>query len=248
MTEKADAFRAIGAPLMAAVSDWHFLGQDKNPDFSEIVKEFSQLAESLGQLVQKALEDTGLQTASAQQRWNMAVALTDINAAFYRASGKALSSGQVQQIIGVVQKNLSVLQADGVSAGEMTASSLIYAISPVVAAVERYSFGVEKAQLLENILGRMEKICTDVMNEALRVVPAQNLPLFYQVYRTAAELYADSHYTEMDRLISLSAEERILYVKENNAQIPLLPVWYSFDRKMNMLKVTVANIQRKSGQ
>lgn len=255
------AFQRIGAPLMAAVSDWRYV-----EDADESARTAEQDAALFGELVETTaaasskLTDrlTGDNTGPGDwARWGIAAAASDIVTACFRATGKVPDQALMDRLIQGLGAVDQVADIDAFSAGEPVSGpddeaedalhlrvKGVAALAPVVGAVARFAFGEQPEALVGLVADRVHARAIRVARQLApeRCPLGDWRALYHGVFQAAAELYADCHYAEMDRLLDMTPEERDGYIKENGGRLSMDPVWAGFELRIDMLTALAENL------
>lgn len=249
------AFQKIGAPLLAAVSDWRFAADGANNRTAEgDAALFAQLVESTVAISRKAAEKMGAKNRSEDDwiRWGLASAAADIVTAHYRATGRPMAALAADKLIEAIDKvtdpvnnplkTVPKLEQDVVTALRL---KMFDALAPVVGAVARFSFGYDEHALILDVAGKLHKTAAEI---AAALSPdncpeAEWATLYEGLLAAAAELYADCHYAEMDRLLDMSPDERAAYVREHGNAVPIEPVWQAFELRVSMLTTVAVHLK-----
>lgn len=248
------AFRTVGAPLLAAVTEVRpFLqGDDGEGDaetFRELLTANATMAERIG-----ASMGVPYGRAASWQRWAMAGTACRITAAHYRATGKPITESQMEEVLAALPALDSAAAAMGIAdappegtgiGAEALRLKMMEAMAPVVGAIARYSFGRTEQALVGEVAARLQKTSSEAARAIAgdRVSAAGWQHLFGGVLEVAGHLYAESHYAEADRLLDMRPDERTAYLTRYGNQVPMGPVWESFDLNMAMLTAVAAYME-----
>ena len=216
--------------------------------------------ELLGKLLDNATT-IGAQTAKALGagaggdhdwvRWGIATAVSQCVAAHYRATSRPLPPAESEGLIGALgelEKKFPSLMPVGPEYGPLALglfrAKLLEALVPVVSAVASYTFGRQEHALLSEVSERIlqaSEMVTRALAPANATADAWRV-LVWSVVKSAAQLYAECHYAEADRLMYMDPEERAGYFAEHGQNVPMDKVWQAFDQRMGMLTTLVAYI------
>lgn len=247
------AFRTIGAPLLAAVTEVRpFLQGDSGEGDAETFRELLAANASMAQQIAGSL-GVPYGHAADWQRWAMAGTACRITAAHYRATGKAITEAQAAEVVAALpileeaaQGMGLALAAPGTPMGpEALRLKMMEAMAPVVGAIARYSFGRTEQALVGEVAARLQKTASEAARAIAgdRVAPEAWQHLYGGVLEVAGHLYAESHYAEADRLLDMRPDERTAYLTRYGNQVPMGPVWESFDLNMAMLTAVAAYME-----
>lgn len=214
---------------------------------------FAQLVESAAELGRSAAKQLG---AAAQKgddwiRFTLAGAASSVIAAHYRATGKPIAPADAAAFALAVSKASTSL-AEVMPIPPETAydetymrAKMLGAMAPVVAAVARYAFGRSEHVLLMEIATRLQRSAAEVAQELIgNSVSSDQWHLMYATaLEVAGHMYAESHYAEADRLVEMIPEERAAYLARNGNQIPMDPVWASFEQYIAMLTALISHLE-----
>ncbi|MDP9195820.1 MAG: hypothetical protein M3O22_03480 [Pseudomonadota bacterium] len=247
------AFRAVGAPLLAAVLEVRALAPDDGTGRrqEEDASIFAQLLTTTGDLVRMVSAEAGIGPSASDDapRLTLAAAASAVVAAHYRATGNASLPLQAKALMDAIRATASSAGGPAENppgTGEVFAQTrLLRAMAPVLAAVSRYAFGRPEPELLAMVATRLGQKATDLTGKLCP--PDAGETDRHLMYATAMEvagwIYAESHHVEADRLVDMTPEERSAYVAKNNNQIPLDPVWTKFEQNLAMLVTLVQSLK-----
>ncbi|MEA1938876.1 MAG: hypothetical protein U9N14_07285 [Pseudomonadota bacterium] len=247
------AFRRIGAPLLAAVTDVRFdpeMPRSKEDDAAL----FTELVESTVVIARLVADRLGAQARPEDDwiRWNVATATTGVVSAHFRSTGRAMAGDQADRVLDALK--LTENKTGGAGA-EMVGYDpdfttylrirILQAMVPAVGAVARFSFGHDEDSFLARITDRLQNTTAEIMDLlAPKAERNEDWNLLYLgVFDAAVQLYAESHYAEMDRLIDMPEVERAAYVSKHDNRVPLDPVWDNFDLHMKMLTTVASHLK-----
>ncbi len=240
------AFQWIAGPLIAALTDLRDEAAD-GADTAADADRLKDLVASTLTVARTVAEKIGAADRGDNDwvRWSAAVTATHIVAAQYRATGETLSEGDVAWI-GAAAADIAELASpaadapdDAADADAATAArlKLIDAMTPVVGAVGRFAFGHEEEALIVDIARRLvETVASLVADLAGDQATADARGQLRQgLLQAAAELYAECHYAEMDRLLAMDPDALAAYGRAHDNRMPMEPVWQAFDLRLRML-------------
>ena len=253
---KLYAFRNIGGPLLAAVTELRSLlpsePHERTPERDATA--LAQLVQSAVALAEAAGRQLGAEALSQDDwiRWSIAATASGVVAAHYRVTGRPLPVEDASVIINAIEQAGPLLAdlpppPDGEEVDPNSPAYLrlkmLAAMGPVIGAISRYSFGRPEQQLVSEVAragcGQMSVEVTRSLVTADNHDPEEWRLMCGAVLEVAGQLYAESHFAEADRLLDMSPDERNDYLTRHNNSIPMDPVWNSFILNMAML-TTVA--------
>lgn len=118
----------------------------------------------------------------------------------------------------------------------------LHAFLPVISVVSAFSFG-QNAQKMAQDVGQRLIEDAEALSRSLgnaKGAPSEQKPSSLACLATLSILYAQSHQTEMMQVLSLTEEERMRAVQENNGSLPVAPIWESYEKQMSMLRTLAA--------
>ncbi|MEM6810931.1 MAG: hypothetical protein AAF549_00515 [Pseudomonadota bacterium] len=240
----------IGAPLVAAIESAPPEGENSDVAAAEI------MAKMLGQAVKMsitlsstmAVEETEEQADST--RLSLAAIATPLLAGYYRQYKRAPEDADItrmtqslEAVIGFADKftpaaegqsRLSTIDQE-VAFFDETQSVLVamQALTPVVLAINEFSFGQSESKLLQDVNARLEseaqKLSGDEKNKLGQIL----------VLKSLADIYAAAHRKEV---LAMSAKGN-----DSNAAPSLDPVWASFEKQVAMMQALTAHQASSSG-
>jgi hypothetical protein len=243
------ALRKIVAPLLAAVMEGQReKGGDTSPD--QQIGPFRELIDTTVALTQELQPLLDHEEANAATRWLAACGLAEIVAAHFRATAEPLQASEGGPLIEALSEAMHGMLADIAPDmdGPRRIDSLAHgykSLAPAVAAVARFSFGRDTLELVADITRRLTASALEITKRLTGLDDPEAVlesPLYQAVLTVAGDFYLESHFTEMDRLLSMPPEERNEYVKEHDRKIPLEPVWESLELKLAMMEVMTAHL------
>lgn len=248
----AYTFRAIGSPLLAAVIEVRALIQDA-PGTSKQENDaaaFSSLLSSTVELGRAAAEKIAPSASTDEGKWArcmLAGAASSIVAAHYRATGKpSLPAGMISLVLAaqqaVVPLGANPPSPEGAAQASATSTAtfnakILTAFSPVVSAITRYAFGRQEKALMAEITTKLQGAALELTKAICGDNPSVEdwRTVFGTAMDVVGHLYAESHYTEADRLVDMTPEDRKVYLAKNNNQVPMEPVWKLFSQGVAIL-------------
>lgn len=248
-------FRTIGAPLLSAVTEVRpFMQADAPANPEADAQAFKQLIDSNVKIAQKITQSIGAEDDENGDwaRWATAGAAAKIISAHYRATGKPLGDQEAEETIQAISQLSETLLQDAPlpqDPSEITAGILrlkmMEAMAPVVGAVGRYSFGRTEQTLVGEVAARLQKTALEAAKSLLpEGCTEDEWRLIYGgVLEVTGHLYAESHYAEADRLLDMRPDERTAYLTRYGNQVPMGPVWESFDLNMAMLTAVASYLE-----
>jgi hypothetical protein len=191
------------------------------------------------------------ESASARIRWLGAEAVSVWMAAHYRSTGQVLTvdeaAYQIDALVGAIEGAWSPLPDEPSSwledAGIMARS--LKALAPAAASVARYSFGRNAIDLLGEVTQRLATMAFELAARLSGTQVSQDVlssPLYMAMLEVAGLFYKQAHRGEMDRLLSMPADERRAYVRAHDRRVPMEPVWDAVDLQLGMLEAMAAHI------
>ncbi|MBI1273813.1 MAG: hypothetical protein GC131_06995 [Alphaproteobacteria bacterium] len=251
--------RNVGAPLLGAVTEVAGVAA-KEAAKNNLPHDKAKDAEVLAALIDStvdvahAMVDGGLGEKIDQEwvRWAVAASASQMVAAHYRATGRAMTPDEamplLQHVAGLAEKFKSLAPRDQEPVANSIATfhaKTIEALVPVVNAVAQYSFGRAEHSLVADVAERLVKTADQITRS---LAPAGASPgewriLCWSVLRAAGQVYADSHYAEADRLLYMDEAARAEYFAKNEQKPPLGPVWQNFNQRMGMLATLAAYLE-----
>jgi hypothetical protein len=247
--------RHVGTPLLVAVAEVAGAASKENPAAATTADPamFASLIDSTVNLAQ-AMVAGGVDGKISQPwvRWAVVNSASQIVAAHYRATGRAMKTEEsapiVQHVAGLQDKYKNFVPSEREPMENSIATfraKTIEALVPVVGAVAQYAFGRAEHLLVSEVADRLIKT-TDQITRAL--APAGAKPdewrlLSWSILRSSGQIYADSHYLEADRLLAMKPEERSAYLAQNPQNVPMERVWQNFNQRMGMLATLAAYLE-----
>ncbi|MEM8833695.1 MAG: hypothetical protein AAGB32_04050 [Pseudomonadota bacterium] len=226
----------IGAPLVSAIES---APPEKETDAAEM------MAKMLGQAVKMSIglagalniEETEEQADST--RLSIAALSTPLLADFYRQHKRVPEEADITRMTKSLeaviafadkftpaaegQSRLTTIDQDMAFFDETQAVlTSLQALTPVILAVNEFSFGQSEAKLLQEVADRLEKDAV-ALSGAEKNKMGQII-----VLKALASVYADCHRAEVQRMSAQDDESR---------QTPTLdPIWKNYDRQVKMME------------
>ena len=226
----------IGAPLVSAIES---APPEKETDAAEM------MARMLGQAVKMSIglagalniEETEEQADST--RLSIAALSTPLLADFYRQHKRVPEEADITRMTKSLeaviafadkftpaaegQSRLTTIDQDMAFFDETQAVlTSLQALTPVILAVNEFSFGQSEAKLLQEVADRLEKDAV-ALSGADKNKMGQII-----VLKALASVYADCHRAEVQRM---SAQD------DDSRQTPTLdPIWKNYDRQVKMME------------
>ena len=242
--------RYIAAPLLEAVERAPYPETDGPRSMAENATAFSGLVESTTEINAHLVSALDNGNGSVKGRWLSAEAVSAWMAAHYRATGQIPGSEEtgtlIDALLEAVTGALSELPGDAprpAPPSDVLARSL-KALAPAAASVARYSFGRNAIDLLVEVTRRLTTTALE-FSQRLGAGEGQALlssPTYFAMLEVAGLFYKQAHRGEMDRLLSMPAEERRAYVRAHDRRVPMDPVWDALDLQLGMLEAMAAHI------
>jgi len=235
----------IGAPLVGAIES---APPEKETEAAEM------MAKMLGQAVKMSIglaaalniEETEEQADST--RLSLAALATPLLADFYRQHKRAPEENDItrmskslEAVIGFADKftpaaegqsRLSTIDQDMPFFDETQAVLIsLQALTPVILAINEFSFGQTEAKLLQEVSDHLEK-------NAAELAGADNKMGQIIVLKALANIYADCHLKEVQRMSTQDDESR---------QTPSIdPVWKNYERQVAMMQA-LTGVEKSGG-
>lgn len=239
------SFREIGMPLLQV------LAESPNQDAQEKTEadksqQFGELVDSAIQLSVEMAKEIGANESELEPavRWALSGSASQVVAAGYRATGKAMSSQEASnlaQLAGQLQEKFkNQIPPGGESLPNTVATfraKMMESMVPVIGAVAQYAFGRGEHELLAEVSERLVKMADQVTRAVAEpgTTPEQWRLLCWNILRAAGQIYAESHYAEADRILYMSPDDRAAYLAQYGTNIPMTQVWQAFNQRMAML-------------
>lgn len=252
--------RHVGTPLLLAISEAGGAarqGQAVTEDPAQTARDagqFGALVESTVVLAQMIVEDLldNDEISEDWVRWGVIQAASQVVAAHFRATARALSAEEAKPILALLGELQGKFKYQIMAASEPTANSVatfrakaIEALVPVVGAVAQYSFGRAEHALVAEVAERLMKTADQITRSLAEggSTPEQWRLLCWSVLRSAGQIYAESHYAEADRLLYMNPDERAAYFTTHGNIVPMNRVWQAFNQRMGMLATLAAYLE-----
>ena len=241
------SFRQIGLPLLQALAEAS--NQNKSTTEEGVAdksKQFNDLVESSINLSRELAKEIGCDETSLDPavRWALSGSASQVVAASFRATGKAVSQEEVSNLAGLAAQLQEKFKSQIPSGGEALPNTvatfrakMMEAMVPVIGAVAQYAFGRGEHELLAEVSERLVKMADQVTRALAEPgsTPEQWRLLCWNVLRAAGQIYTESHYAEADRILYMAADERAAYLAQHGAEVPMTQVWQAFNQRMAML-------------
>lgn len=253
MKALAVALRHVGGPLLVALLE--AAPQEQRPD--GLVRRinfeaFPQLIDSAATLARQIADVMEGDQSPVALRWGAISAACQLVAANYKATGQALDPETARPILEAVNalpdkfKNLTTGGPEPVPNQVATfRAKMLEALVPVVGAVAQYSFGRAEHGLLAEVAERLMKTADQITRSLAPVgsTPEQWRLLCWVVLKSAGQIYADSHYTEADRLLYMNPDDRAAYFAKYGNVLPMTHIWQGFNQRMALLATLGAYLE-----
>lgn len=120
---------------------------------------------------------------------------------------------------------------------ESQRSNQLEASLPIIQAVSRFSFGLNPDQLIKDALARVVGAAENLSLRICEREPSlKRDPAIASVLnKAAAQLYADCHFEEVERLSLMAEQEQQRYIRHYGGNYSLEPVWQAFEARLHML-------------
>ncbi|MDD3182874.1 MAG: hypothetical protein PHD48_08750 [Alphaproteobacteria bacterium] len=241
------SFRQIGMPLLQVLVEGSGTAaqsadeepSDKSQQFGELVD--SAICLSIEMAKEISVNETELEPAV---RWALSGAASQVVAAGFRATGKALTPEEAARLAALAgqlqEKFKSQIPVGGETIPNTVATfraKMMEAMVPVIGAVAQYSFGRGEHELLAEVCERLVKMSDQVTRSVAEPgsTPEQWRLLCWNILRAAGQIYAESHYAEADRILYMGADDRAAYLAQHGTAIPMTQIWQAFNQRMAML-------------
>lgn len=245
-------FRQVGMPLLQAVTEVPPADGAASPSVNmshmgalidSTVTLSAELAAQLG---------AGEEQLDAWVRWSLAGAASQVVAASFKATGRAMTPEEAAYLASIAIELQSKFKAQIPAANEPVPNTvatfrakMMEALVPVVGAVAQYSFGRAEHALLAEVAEKLIKNA-DQITRAL--APSGSTPeewrlLCWNVLKAAGQIYTESHYAEADRLLYMNPDERAAYFAQHGNVVPMTQVWQAFNQRMAMLATLVTYLE-----
>ena len=231
----------IGAPLAAAIEAVPLKGDDTEVEAAKI------MAQMMGQAVQISIAlnaSLNINDSDEGQADSLRLALAALAAPlladFYRQNERVPEDQDIKRIIKAQEAVLAFAENFSAAAEEKSrlatidhdaplfdetqvSLAVLQSLTPVIAAIAEFPFGQSETKLLQDVA---EKLKTD----AAEIAKSGKLGEVMAV-KALAQLYADCHRTETQRLASAS--------DENRGELSLDPVWDAYRTRFAMVEAVM---------
>jgi hypothetical protein len=251
MRALAIALRQVGGPLLTALlaSAPQEAGADgmvrhiNFAAFPELIASAAGLARHMSDQLAEAVGGEA-NAAPASLRWGAMSAASQWVAANYKTTGQALDKATADPILAIINalpekfKSLTTGGPEPVPNQVATfRAKMLEAMVPAIGAVSEFSFKRAEHGLLAEVAERLVKTADQITRS---LAPAGSTPeqwrlLCWVVLKSAGQIYADSHYVEIDRLSAMKPEERTAYFAKHGDRPPMTHVWQEFNQRMALL-------------
>lgn len=229
----------------------------KNPEIPEaeeaeriasLLKSSAEMGFSLSRQIDLRMLDS---SAADGVRLTLATIAAPLVANLYRVNGRIPSTADVDRMVGAMQAvtlfadnynaaadanvRLQNLEQDFAPADTAQVQlMMLSALMPAINAVCTFSFGQPEKNLLQDVATRLEGTAKGLRAEMFAGMNERDgLRAEITILRTAANLYAQAHFTEMSKLMFLEEGERDAV--DLNARLQEL--WGIVDKRLAMLRV-----------
>ncbi|HAU29990.1 MAG TPA: hypothetical protein DCW68_07795 [Rhodospirillaceae bacterium] len=254
------AFMRMGAPLLVAAADARFWG-DESParSLQEEAALFSRMLESAVTIGRAAAERIGAWNRPGDDwaRWTLASAAAGLVAAHYRATGKVLVASEAGPYLDAVAESAGIAGARADAPPEHGPGTMdvplwvdmVRAMGPVVAAIARHAFAQDEEALAVRVLTHLRKGTGRAVDRILGDAPdpGGRATAFSAMMTLAGELYAECHYSEMERILALPEDERQAYADAEGEEESLVSVFRAFDARLSMVFVVAQAVRQQGG-
>ena len=231
----------IGAPLAAAVESVPLQGDNQEAEAAKL------MAKMLGQTVQVSislggtldLKETEQQADST--RVALAALVAPLIANFYSKNARVPEDQDLKRITKSLEAVL--VFSENFSPASEEASRLttihhaaplfdttqamlvtIQALTPVISAIAEFPFGLGETKLIQDVSDKLEKDAAEIVADGGFSGKLSEL----LVFKALAQIYAECHLSETNRLLGAGDEER--------AELSIDPVWENYETKLAMVK------------
>jgi hypothetical protein len=263
---RVNLLEKLGTPLLSAVSEAAMRArmQGQNPEGSqaqaehcaELLSRSTQLSLSIAKVMN--VGDEGGENSDAV-RVALAALSGPVVANQYRMTGQIPGDGELDTLEQVMRTVLSYGDKFGDTAesaarlerldhefvaGDSTQMHIQYLqiLVPAVNAVMAFPFGQEPNRLIGEVA---ETLISRVSDMRERLFPGMreedDARAQLGLLRAAASLYAQCHFAEMTRLMSMDEQQR------EGQSMDMAPLWQAFDERMAMVETLAAHIVPGAG-
>ena len=245
-------FRQVGMPLLQAVTE--VPPADGAASATSNMAHIGSLIDSTVTLSRELAAQLGAgeDQLDAWVRWSLAGAASQVVAASFKATGRAMSPEEAAYLAGIAIELQSKFKAQIPAGNEPVPNTvatfrakMMEALVPVVGAVAQYSFGRAEHALLAEVA---EKLIKNADQVTRALAPSGSTPeqwrlLCWNVLKAAGQIYTESHYAEADRLLYMNPDERAAYFAQHGNIVPMTQVWQAFNQRMAMLATLVTYLE-----
>jgi len=240
------AFRQIGTPLLQALSETPGRSAAETELSMPNPEQFNALIDSTVTLSRELTAQLGAgeEALDAAVRWALAGSASQVIAASYRATGRAMSAEEAKRLADMAATLQNKFKSQIPSGGETLPNTIatfrakmMEAMVPVIGAVAQYAFGRAEHALLAEVAERLVKI-SDQVTRALAPAGAtaeQWRLICWNILRASGQIYTECHYAEADRLLYMNPDDRAAYFAQHGNVVPMTQVWQAFSQRMAML-------------
>jgi len=233
----------IGTPLVSAI-------ESVSATQSEAVEADSStiLAQMLGQAVQMSIglspsvEMPADEAEADSARLGLAALAASIIADFYRAHKRVPAEADIGRMVKSLQsvsafgENFAAAKDQGSRLALLGQDTLLFDVlqvnlvtmqlmTPVMNAIAEFPFGQVETKLLQDVLAKLQNYAQDL----LKVTNDTSKLSEMMVLKSLAQIYAECHAGEIDRLMKASDEAR--------ASVTIDSVWARFEKRLGMAEV-----------
>ena len=227
----------IGAPLAAAIEAVPLKGEDTEVEAAKIMAQMMGQAVQISIALNASLNITESDEGQADStRLALAALAAPLLADFYRQNERVPEDQDIKRIIKAQEavlafaenfsaaseekSRLTTIDHDAPFFDETQVSlAVLQALTPVIGAIAEFPFGQSETKLLQDVADRLKTDAADIAkNGKLGEVMA---------VKALAQLYADCHRAETQRLASAS--------DENRGELSLDPVWEAYRIRVAMI-------------
>ena len=212
-------FRQVGMPLLQAVTE--VPPADGAASATSNMAHIGSLIDSTVTLSRELAAQLGAgeDQLDAWVRWSLAGAASQVVAASFKATGRAMSPEEAAYLAGIAIELQSKFKA-------------------------QIPAGNEHALLAEVA----EKLIKNADQVTRALAPSGSTPeqwrlLCWNVLKAAGQIYTESHYAEADRLLYMNPDERAAYFAQHGNIVPMTQVWQAFNQRMAMLATLVTYLE-----
>lgn len=244
----------IGAPLAAAIESVPLKAEDTEVEAAKIMAQMMGQAVQISIALNSSLNINDNDEGQADSlRLALAALAAPLLADFYRQNERVPEDQDIKRIIKAQEavlafaenftaaseekSRLTTIDHDAPFFDETQVSlAVLQSLTPVITAIAEFPFGQSETKLLQDVAEKLKKDAADIAkNGKLGEVMA---------VKALAQLYADCHRAETQRLASAS--------DENRGELSLDPVWDAYRTRVAMVEAvmgaqTSTGVQSASG-